>query len=315
MRASSTLWLLAFGVALVGDVRAQPPPGGAARDRGALTEPDRDVPLASGFTPDPLRLEGATAGATPLSGRAPGCRGYVGASPDQRIELTTRFGFLRFFVTAPEDVTLALLGPDGRWRCSGRPLLGAPREEGGFAPGRYEVWIGARQPGAQVPYELAVTEFHSVTPATGQGLEAAVAGGADIGLELGAENGRARDRRYRRGFLPDPRIDEGVAGGAIDTALIGGGCGGFVEAQPNHVMTLREPFDYLRIQVAADAPTTLIIRTPSGGFLCSSPDGAPPMVQRDAWPEGRYRIWVGSRDRAATPDYRIVYSETRVADG
>lgn len=299
MRAASTAWLLTIALVLgTGGVRAQ----------------DEPVTLATGFTPDPLRLAGRTAGARPLSERAPGCRGYVGAAPDRVFELGTDFGFLRFFVTSRENVTLAVRAPDGEWRCSGRPLLGAPREEGAFAPGRYEVWIGSIAPGAEIGYELSVTEFHSVTPATGRTLEGtAISSGADLGLEIAAEEGRFRDRRFPRGFLPDPRIDDGQAGGSIRAGLIGGGCRGRIEAQPNHVVELRDDFDYFRVELEApEGATSLIIRTPSGGYLCSAPDEGNPRIERESWPQGRYRVWVGSRARDETPEYRIVYSETRV---
>lgn len=303
MRGASMACLCAL--ALAGDVRAQDV-------RAQEPVAARGVPIARGFTPDPLRLEGTTAGATPVSGRAPGCRGYVGERPDQVVELASRFGFLRFFVTSRENVTLAVRAPDGSWRCSGRPLLGAPREDGAFEPGRYEVWIGSASPNTQVAYALHVTEFRSVNPATGQTLETATAGtGADVGLAVGADTGRFDDRQLPRSFLPDPQSDEGRAGGSIGVGMIGGGCRGRVEAQPNHVLELREPLDYFRIEIEAEeGATSLIVRAPSGAYLCSAPDDGPPRLERDAWAQGRYRIWVGSRDREATPDYRIVYSET-----
>jgi hypothetical protein len=126
-----------------------------------------------------------------------------------------------------------------------------------------------------------------------------------------ADTGRFNDRRFPRGYLPDPRIDEGRAGGSIGVGLIGGGCRGRVEAQPNHVVELRDPFDYFRIEIEAEeGATSLIVRTPSGGHLCGAPDEGPTRVERDEWMAGRYRIWVGRRDREATPEYRIIYSET-----
>lgn len=296
-RRASCVALLAL--VLVGDPRAR------AQDEVSS--------IATGFTPDPLRLEGLTSGAQPLSSRAPGCRGYVGDAADRTIELASEFAFLRFFVTAREDVTLAVRGPDGAWRCSGRPLLGAPREEGRFTAGRYEIWIGSVRPRSQVRYELAVTEFHSVTPATGRIAEVApIGGGAEIGLAVNAERGRFRDRRFRRGFLPDPREDGGEAGGPIQVSAIGGGCRGRVQAEPNHVLTLLEPFDYFRIALReSEGPTTLVVREPSGAFLCSTPDEGEPTIERDAWPEGRYLVWVGSREPDTTRRYRISYTETR----
>lgn len=279
------------------------------------TPGDAAASIATGFTPDPLRTSGVTVGARPLSSIAAGCRGYVGDAPDRIVSLQTRFGFLRFFVTSASDVTLAIRGPDGRFRCAGRPLDGAPREEGRFAPGRYEVWIGSLSPGAQVAYELNVTEFRSVGPGAGRGAEdRALASAQELGLEVRAERGRFRSRELRRGFLPDPRTDPGTAGGPIDVTPLGGGCRGFVDARPSHVLTLTDPLDYFRITIEnASAPAALVVRAPRGGYLCSAPDEGSPMVARDAWPPGRYLVWVGGRAADATPTYRIEYSETRRA--
>lgn len=275
------------------------------------------VALRTGYTPDPLRLTGRTAGARPINVLAAGCRGHVGESADHVLQLDSRFGFLRFFVVAPRDVTLAVRGPDGRWRCSGEPLGGAPREQGAFAPGRYEVWIGSTQTGLEIPYELMVTEFRTVTPLSGQIEEAhAIGGGAELGLEVDADEGRFRDRRLRRGFLPDPREDGGRAGGDIDVGLLGADCAGFVAARPSHVVTLRNDFDYFRVQLGdAAGHTTLVLRTPGGRYFCSSPSDANPHVHQDAWPEGQYRIWVGAQEAGASPEYRICYTEVRPAEG
>jgi hypothetical protein len=273
--------------------------------------------VSTGFVPDPIRAAGRTAGARPLNERAPGCYGYVGESPDQVVQLESRFGFLRMFVVAPRDVTLAILGPDGRWRCSGEPLEGAPREQGIFPAGRYEVWIGSTERDLEVPYELHITEFRSVTPLTGRMDEAgAVGGGAEIGLQVDAEEGRFRDRRLRRGFLPDPREDGGRAGGGVDVGLLGANCRGQVEPRPSHVLTLRTDFDYFRIQLGeAAGRASLVVRTPGGRFFCSAPQERNAHVDQDAWPEGEYRIWVGSTEEGASPEYRICYTEVRPAEG
>jgi hypothetical protein len=279
----------------------------------AQQQPNAEM-FATGFTPDPVRLAGRTGGTQPLNARAPGCRGFVGTRADQTLDLSTRFGFLRLFVVAPAGVTLAVRGPDGRWRCSGRPLLGAPREQGAFTPGRYEVWIGSVRQNLQVPYELHVTEFHSVTPATGRGADEPmpIGGGAEIGLAVHADHGRFGPRRLRRGFLPDPRENEGRAGGDIDLALLGGNCRGRVASEPSHVLTLRDQLDYFRIQIVnASVPMTLLVRTPEGAWMCSAPDSGDPFVERDSWRAGVYRIWVGTRQAVTGAGYHIRYSETR----
>ena len=275
------------------------------------------IALSTGFTPDPVRVEGTAGGERPLNTMAAGCRGYVGDAPAAVFELESPFGFLRFFAVSPRDVTMAVRGPEGRWQCSGEPLGGAPREQGAFTPGRYEVWIGSAETGVEVPFELQITEFRSVTPLTGRLDEAApVGGGAELGLTVDAEEGRFRDRRLRRGFLPDPREDGGRAGGEIDVAMLGPGCDGFVGARPSHVVELRTDFDYFRIQLGeAAGVATLVVRTPGGRWFCSSPDDVDAHVDQDAWPEGSYQIWVGAHEPDAAPDYRICYTEVRPAEG
>lgn len=278
------------------------------------------IPLSSGFSPDPLRLDGQTHGELPLSARAPGCRGYVGREPDHVLRLESRFGFLRLFVTSPGDVTLAVRKPDGRWRCSGRPLLGAPREQGAFEGGVYEVWIGSVRPRERASYSLHVTEFRSASPDPRGGRARVDGGGIDIGLEVSATEGRFRGRRLRPGFLPDPRQDGGFAGGARAASLLGSGCRGYVHDEPGHVLELLEDpdaprdFDYFRVHVRhADEPVSLVIRTPVGQYLCSSPEEGMPSVEQERWPIGTYRIWVGSRAPERQPRYRIEYTETRAA--
>lgn len=289
-------------------------PGTAATETGSPeTGSARLEPLATGFTPDPLTLTGHTFGTRPLRTLAPSCPGHVGTEPSHIVTVATTIPFLRLFVLAPQDVTLAVRAPDGGWRCSSvRPGL-APREEGSFAPGRYEIWVGSAQPGIDVTYELRVTEFRSVSAATDE--TSTTAGGSEIGLALDAAEGRFRGRRLRRGFLPDPQQDGARAGGGIDVRLLGASCLGFVDAAPSHVLTLRNDFDYFRVQLGGEGRATLVLRTPGGRYLCSASTDSEPFVDQEAWPAGDYRIWVGSQDADDHPEYRICYTEVRPAEG
>jgi hypothetical protein len=327
--AAALAWLTAVLSAWPRAVaRAQPSAAGG--EASAPAEPDRTEespgseespgtggradPIAPGFTPDPLRVEGRTVGAQPLSERAPGCRGYVGERPDHVLELGRRFDFLRLFVTSPVDVTLALRGPDGRWHCTGRPLLRAPAEEGAREAGPHEVWIGSVRPGTQADYALFVTEFRSVTPTTRVDRASRDRQAAGLGLAVDAEAGRFADRRLRRGFLPDPQRDEGRAGGPIDVSSLGAGCRGFVDAAPSHVLTLDGELDYFRVSVRdADAPVTMLVRSPEGELLCASPAEGPPTLEGEAWSPGTYRVWVGRRAPGSETPYRVEYTETRAA--
>jgi len=282
----------------------------------ALGQAQSDAPirLATGFTPDPAHARGRTVGTIALRTRAPSCRGFVGTEPDHRLELRSAFGFFRMFLVAGQELTLAVRGPDGGWRCSTAHGETPALHEGPFAAGNYEIWVGSLSHGSHVEYELSLTEFRSVGPSV-EGA-AGRSGGIDVGLDAHAETGRFRDRRIRRGFLPDPIRDAAQAGGDVDARLLGADCRGFVGAAPNHLMTLRDEFDYLRIQLGGNVgETTLVLRTPGGRYLCSSPEEANAFVDQDAWSPGIYMIWVGSRREQTSPDYAICYTEARLGEG
>lgn len=275
------------------------------------------IRLSTGFTPDPVVIEGETGSERAMNQLAPRCRGYVGSSPDAVFDLGNEFGFLRLFVIAEQPVNLTVRDASGEYHCSGNALEGAPREEGRFGRGRVEVWIGSDAPDVSVPYELRVTEFRSVTPATGaEERTVPIGGGAELGLAVTASEGRSEDRRLRRGFLPDPRMDDGSAGGEIDVRRLGGECEGYVGEQPNHVLTLRDDFDYLRIQLGEiPGRATLLVRSPGGRWFCDRAESINARVERDAWPQGDYRIWVGGLTRGPGDEYRICYTEARPREG
>lgn len=267
----------------------------------------------TGFTPDPARLQGRTAGTVALHTRAPSCRGFAGTEPDHVVELRTGFGFLRMFLIAGQELTLAVRGPDGGWRCATARGDAPALHEGRYGPGRYEIWVGGPAHGDHVSYELQITEFRSVGPGESRAPGAAMS--LDVGLDLDAEEGRERDRRIRRGFLPDPIEDRGTTQGDIDIRLLGPRCLGFVTAQPSHVLTLRDDFDYLRVQLGgAPGAATLVVRTPGGRYLCHAPEDANAFIDQDAWPEGVYRIWVARRAPETEARYRICYTEARLAE-
>ena len=272
-----------------------------------------DAVLETGFTPDPVLLSGRAVASHPLSRRASACTGFAGSAPDHVVRLAGPFRFFRLFLVTAHDLTLAVHAPDGTWRCATahgeRPAL----QEGALAAGDYEIWIGSPTRGVQAGYELRLTEFRSVSPSD---LDSVGDGSSiDVGLSVDAEEGSDRGRRIRRGFLPDPIRDGATAGGDIDVRLLGAECRGFVSAIPNHVMTLRNEFDYLRIQLGgASGQATIVLRTPAGRYLCSAPEDSNAFVDQDVWPEGVYRIWVGSLQPAEHPHYSICYTEARLSE-
>jgi len=102
-------------------------------------------------------------------------------------------------------------------------------------------------------------------------------------------------------FSPDPlRIANVIGGGEIDANLrnLGDDCVGFIDVRPDFRVTAQTTFPLLRFIFIADTiltDTTLVIRDPSGRFLCNNNAFGlfNPMVSAfDAEP-GDYAIWVG----------------------
>lgn len=128
--------------------------------------PIAGIPLETGFMPDPHIARGQAGG--PNEGRTmapsvPLCRGWVPATPQHTITLTTRFERLRVIVSAQADTTLLIRGPDGQYRCADDDDELNPIVEGAFAPGTYHVYVGAYSQGASTPYVIGFTERPSVT--------------------------------------------------------------------------------------------------------------------------------------------------------
>lgn len=96
-------------------------------------------------------------------------------------------------------------------------------------------------------------------------------------------------------FAPDPQSVAVVAGGPIDAHEVAGGdCKGFVSAEPDVVLDVREPLAWLRIYVTSPADTTLVIQREDGSFLCSDDAfGLAPAIDTAVAP-GRYAIRIGS---------------------
>ncbi|MBD3884150.1 hypothetical protein IFO70_20595 [Phormidium tenue FACHB-886] len=91
------------------------------------------------------------------------------------------------------------------------------------------------------------------------------------------------------GFSPDPQVGMGKSGGTRQTEC------GYVQAetQPNHVIILSQPFEFLKASLQAEGDVTLLIKTPDGRSICSDDvNGLMPEISGEA-PAGTYRIWIG----------------------
>lgn len=120
------------------------------------------------------------------------------------------------------------------------------------------------------------------------------------------------------GFMPDPHVARGQTMGQADASTFGAGCSGAVPTAPNHTLTVTQPFNMLRVLVAAlpdgagqNPDLTLAVRGPDGSFRCADDsEGFNPIVQGPFAP-GTYAIYVGTyqTNRALPAPYLIGFSE------
>lgn len=273
--------------------------------------------LRTGFVPDPVVFRGQLAPAWQLARLAPDCVGLSSQEPTQRVQMQTRFGFLRVFATGAADLTLAVRSGESVI-CSDDRFGHHPAIEGRFNPGELAIWVGVD--GAVAPeargFELEITETRSIRPGVRRGEESErLSLAIEAGLETQPETGSNGDLRLRRGFLPDPRFLSGTLtpdADPVDVSSVSSNCRGYVTARPSHVLTLQDDLDFFQIYVAeATENTTLIVVGPDEDVGCDASDGDHPNVTSELWPAGVYRIWVGAHRTDASFPYRLGFSEIR----
>ncbi len=118
-------------------------------------------------------------------------------------------------------------------------------------------------------------------------------------------------------FTPDPQLLRGISGGELSARIVAdrlntstGPCVGFVDRQPDHIITLTEYFDYLSVEVESPEDTTLVISGPGGTWCNDDFQGKNPAIIGQ-WLAGRYSVWVGSYERNKFHPYIIRLTETR----
>ena len=122
------------------------------------------VELAAGFAPDPHVVAVRAGGSLPASGIRSGCRGFITAAPDVRLDYAAGSFPLIISVAAAADTTLVINGPDGSWHCdddSGESGLNPSIRFNNPAAGRYEIWVGTYRAGFSQPARLHISEVRS----------------------------------------------------------------------------------------------------------------------------------------------------------
>lgn len=126
-----------------------------------------DVSTSPGFTPDPQTFAGTTAGGpVDLERVDERCHGWAAGDPDAIVRATRPFAELLIMAASAEDVTLAVLDPDGELRCGDDEEGTHPIVRGELSPGVYRVWVGTHRPGARAPFTLALTELDDAQPSS-----------------------------------------------------------------------------------------------------------------------------------------------------
>jgi hypothetical protein len=123
------------------------------------------VTLRTGFTPDPRVVSVVSGGNIAASRIRSGCAGFISANPDARLVFTTDGDLpLIISVDSDSDTTLAVNGPDGRWRCDddgGVNGLNPSIRYDTPQSGRYEIWVGSYRAGTNARGRLHISEVRS----------------------------------------------------------------------------------------------------------------------------------------------------------
>ena len=112
-------------------------------------------------------------------------------------------------------------------------------------------------------------------------------------------------------LVTQPIVATGTSGGNIPLQEIAGTentatgyCDGYVNSQANHTLELESFFEFLRLEIASSADTTVLVKG-SSGVWCNDDAGTANPVIEGQWQSGLYQIWVGSYQADSNNEYQI----------
>lgn len=121
---------------------------------------------------------------------------------------------------------------------------------------------------------------------------------AQQGLRIGGNTSHFGRQTLRGQFMPDPFTVRMVSGGGINVSTLGlaPGCVGFVSREPDFILNLEMPANFLRIFFQGEGDTTLVINDAAGRWHCNDDSYGTfdPTIDFAHPPAGHYDIWVGS---------------------
>jgi len=247
-------------------------------------------------------MSGGDIEATYLGATATGqCLGHTGVAPSHVVQLAGDADYLRFDVQGQGDPTLLINGPEG-WLCSDDVAGLMPRIDGSFPAGTYRIWVGSVRPDDEQGYVLLIDQTPPEQPPSGGE------------LELDGFQSEYPSLALTPGFWPDPQTLNGTAEGAFDARQLGttpqGPCVGYLSETPNHILTINQPFSYLRIHAESTGDTTLAVNGPDGWMCNDDQVGLQPVVE-GGFRQGTYRVWVGTATPGASENYQLQVSQRR----
>ncbi len=112
------------------------------------------------------------------------------------------------------------------------------------------------------------------------------------------------------GFLPDPMVARGSAGGSIAASSLARDCVGWVSGPPTVEATMTGTFPFLRVIAdGGNTDLTLVVQRPDGSFACNDDaDGTNPVVDGPMG-IGVARIWVGTYEQGQPQPFLLGFSE------
>jgi hypothetical protein len=116
-------------------------------------------------------------------------------------------------------------------------------------------------------------------------------------------------------FTPKVLELRGISGGGVETQTKSkrkvtetGECIGFVDAVPDHKITLTKAFRFLKLQVKSSGDTILLVRGPGGSWCSDDVSDRNPVISGD-WLAGTYEVWVGSYEENNSFPYLLKITE------
>jgi len=297
-KRSSPGCLVAFAVLLAGGTTAAPIllESGVLSSLPFLADGDRDVPTLGTLDLEGLgAIDGEAVGEESASQRAePACSGYLPKRPQVALRSASA-GVLRLLVSGTrEDLVMAVQREDGTWYCDddgGRDRL--PRLELPIGPGAHRVFVGTfSETNTPVPFSLV---------AEGAWVDAPIVAG-----------GVAPDATPQLSAItvedPPSGLWEGGSSAWADASVLGA-CRGFVPVAPHLRLTTTEPRDVRLVTRDATADLVMVLRTPSGRYVCDDDSGAGTLAEIDTTLEtGSSAVWVGTFERDSEAHFTLELS-------